>query len=591
MNTLTEEQRIHVTAKLVHDILAYATDNAATCLTSSKGTASALSNATSMNPFENVMRDTFYILQSPLLKVGSSAAGNGKSAGSITDDMEDHEAGGGGGDDHNDTATGDDGVEGSTKQSALLAKAKTKILKQLSKQHMIDTIVPVLSTLKHTLEAVKSPLQRACMEYFVVLVKSNRAEMECALSHDPILKAELDYDIRAYEAAAAAATAAAAKRKQQLQEEEAALLAMQQHYASSAAVTATAASVITASGGAGKENSRNSPSMPPKTPMTKQQPSQSGSTSVGKSTRGPSSGRRSYTPGQKSLLCPPTIRKELQQEQQQQSMSADQQKAATPALKQEQKLLIVHSNSGNKSMGRTPNQLLRSVGSALRVADAVPYGYTDPRLSSSGASRNGSGNGARRHSSSRMSHPGCLDAEAVEDELQMLDLDDSSIGCRGRLSNSYESLQKTTTRRLSWNVTVNSLVDATNPANSEEDDATGVVACADSGRKKQQQGSASKRRRKSSSSSSSDSNIGNDSPVAAAATAANASKRRKAGNMDAAAVPMKKSGSSLGSLFEETANNGSSASAPAPVPVGAVSAGRRGRAGARMGGNSLANLQ
>ncbi len=56
-------------------------------------------------------------------------------------------------------------------------------------------------SLKHCLEATKSPLQGALMEYLLGLMKHHKAEVDQALQNDPTLKAEVDYDLRQYERA------------------------------------------------------------------------------------------------------------------------------------------------------------------------------------------------------------------------------------------------------------------------------------------------------------------------------------------------------------------------------------------------------
>lgn len=64
---------------------------------------------------------------------------------------------------------------------------------------MISHILPVVMSLKHCLEHIKSPLQGALMEYLLSLVKQHASEVEQALQYDPTLKAEIDFDLRQYE--------------------------------------------------------------------------------------------------------------------------------------------------------------------------------------------------------------------------------------------------------------------------------------------------------------------------------------------------------------------------------------------------------
>lgn len=73
------------------------------------------------------------------------------------------------------------------------------MLKKLSSKHLITHILPVVMSLKHVLEASKSPLQGPLMEYLVHLMKQHRPDVDEALQFDPTLKAEIEYDLKHYE--------------------------------------------------------------------------------------------------------------------------------------------------------------------------------------------------------------------------------------------------------------------------------------------------------------------------------------------------------------------------------------------------------
>ena len=70
---------------------------------------------------------------------------------------------------------------------AAVAKAKSIVLKKLSRQHLVGHLLPVVMSLKHILEAGKSPLQGSLMELIVSLVKSNKSEVDQALAVSFIL--------------------------------------------------------------------------------------------------------------------------------------------------------------------------------------------------------------------------------------------------------------------------------------------------------------------------------------------------------------------------------------------------------------------
>jgi len=68
----------------------------------------------------------------------------------------------GGGDDGDDVAEEDAGeaaAQGGANPKAAFVRAKSKVLQKLSTQHLISHTLPVVISLKHTLEATKSSLQ------------------------------------------------------------------------------------------------------------------------------------------------------------------------------------------------------------------------------------------------------------------------------------------------------------------------------------------------------------------------------------------------------------------------------------------------
>lgn len=64
---------------------------------------------------------------------------------------------------------------------------------------MVSHVLPVVVSLKHVLEQLKSPLQGALMEYLLYLVKHHASEVDQALQYDPTLKAEIEFDLRQFE--------------------------------------------------------------------------------------------------------------------------------------------------------------------------------------------------------------------------------------------------------------------------------------------------------------------------------------------------------------------------------------------------------
>jgi hypothetical protein len=72
-------------------------------------------------------------------------------------------------------------------------------LKTISKQQVINQILPTVLSLKRVLEKMKSPLQKSAMEYLVFLFTSHKTEVETVLQFDPVLQAEIEFDLKQYE--------------------------------------------------------------------------------------------------------------------------------------------------------------------------------------------------------------------------------------------------------------------------------------------------------------------------------------------------------------------------------------------------------
>jgi hypothetical protein len=172
MEDITEEDKIQITANLSQDILAYALDFPI---------ETSIAGGGVLSPFESALEDAFAVLRSPLLRVGSKRGANLSQVDDEDDDAVDTE-----------TAIANEA-------RFALHKAKTKVLKKLSVQHLVEHMLPVVSSLKHYLECKRSPVQKSLMEYLMHLVNSHKAEVALALSSDPGLKDEIEYDIKLYE--------------------------------------------------------------------------------------------------------------------------------------------------------------------------------------------------------------------------------------------------------------------------------------------------------------------------------------------------------------------------------------------------------
>ena len=170
MEDITEEEKIQITANLSQDILAYPLDFPI---------ETTVVGGSSLSPFESALEDAFAVLRSPLLRVGSKRGVNSQA------------------EDDDEVVDSETAIANEARYA--LHKAKTKVLKKLSVQHLVDHMLPVVSSLKHYLECKRSPVQKSLMEYLMYLVNSHKAEVALALSYDPGLKDEIEYDIKLYE--------------------------------------------------------------------------------------------------------------------------------------------------------------------------------------------------------------------------------------------------------------------------------------------------------------------------------------------------------------------------------------------------------
>lgn len=273
---------------------------------------------------------------------------------------------------------------------------------------MVDTILPVLFSLKHVVEAAKSPLQRGLTEYLTYLYRSNPNEMDRALSAEPILKAELLYDIQLHETEV--------QKKKQLHKR------LQQEHAAAMAEEAAArqqADLLEMQLGYLEE----APAVPGSTASGTPAPPRTPGTALSASRR--KSGGRSSLGGGK--LCPPSVKK----------LDSDMENDAGDGAQ-------AASLSSSRRQSRTPNEMLKAVGSQLRVQTASPYAKS---LSE------------RRSISRPSTHLkyGPLSATLPDLEDSVDPTADGFDPMGGLQGNNFSTLSRTTTRRLSWTVTVDHL--------------------------------------------------------------------------------------------------------------------------------------
>jgi hypothetical protein len=72
---------------------------------------------------------------------------------------------------------------------------------QVSRKHLLEHVVPTVVSLKACLERAHSPLLRDVMGYLAELIKAHKEEVKEALSADPQVFHEVEYDLQQFEKA------------------------------------------------------------------------------------------------------------------------------------------------------------------------------------------------------------------------------------------------------------------------------------------------------------------------------------------------------------------------------------------------------
>ena len=80
-----------------------------------------------------------------------------------------------------------------------VAVVKSRLLTKISRKHLVESVVPILCSLKKVLEANRSPLLKKLMHYLHDIFRQNKNDAREALATDPDLQKEIDYDLKRYE--------------------------------------------------------------------------------------------------------------------------------------------------------------------------------------------------------------------------------------------------------------------------------------------------------------------------------------------------------------------------------------------------------
>eukprot|EP00559_Dactyliosolen_fragilissimus_P008877 CAMPEP_0184859012 /NCGR_PEP_ID=MMETSP0580-20130426/4035_1 /TAXON_ID=1118495 /ORGANISM="Dactyliosolen fragilissimus" /LENGTH=336 /DNA_ID=CAMNT_0027355415 /DNA_START=1239 /DNA_END=2246 /DNA_ORIENTATION=+ len=175
LSRMSDEEKIGITARLAKEVLSALIESSvenSIDYGKSPSKLSLLGNK-NRNRVEQVLSDTFHILSSPELCIGKSTTKYGE--------------------DEDDTESSSQKVGPSAAQ---ISAVKGKLLSKISRKHLIEIVVPILSNLKLMLEKICSPLLKDLMKYFVQIYQQFRGEVVEVLVSDVTLLKELEYDSR-----------------------------------------------------------------------------------------------------------------------------------------------------------------------------------------------------------------------------------------------------------------------------------------------------------------------------------------------------------------------------------------------------------
>lgn len=165
LSKMSDEEKIEVTAKMAKEILGSALIEGSDLY---QACTKPLNHGTTISTAFNVLSDAMTVFRSESIRVGKST----------TDDSDDIE---------------DPDVDGTTKR---IFKARSRMLSNISRQHLIEMVVPILCNLKALLHKSCSPLLKHVMAYMVDVYTAYKKEVQEVLLNDPTLLQEIEYDAR-----------------------------------------------------------------------------------------------------------------------------------------------------------------------------------------------------------------------------------------------------------------------------------------------------------------------------------------------------------------------------------------------------------
>jgi condensin-2 complex subunit D3 len=168
LTTMSDEQKLEVTARLVKEVLGGALETSGDLAAACKLPPSSRLVNKRIDSATNVLTDTLDILTSPEIKVGRVGSD----------------------DDQDDVAS----TNGSKPDQRNLHKQR--LLSKISRKHLMEIVIPILCNLKAVLEASHSPLLKNLMHYLGYIFRTFKAEVSEHLANNPTLLQELEYDCK-----------------------------------------------------------------------------------------------------------------------------------------------------------------------------------------------------------------------------------------------------------------------------------------------------------------------------------------------------------------------------------------------------------
>ena len=167
LSKLSDEEKIGIAARLAKEVLASAVDETGDLSTVCRVSDPNNDLTPRLKSAWNVMTDTFYVLTSKSLKIGK-----------VQEDTENIE---------------DPTLPNPTRHVAV---ARSRLLSNISRKHMIEIVLPILCNLKTKLQSNQSPLLKDLMSYLLQIFKFYKTEAKEFLANDPTLLQEIEYDAR-----------------------------------------------------------------------------------------------------------------------------------------------------------------------------------------------------------------------------------------------------------------------------------------------------------------------------------------------------------------------------------------------------------